>query len=365
MIREQRDATGSRPFVVLCLPRSRSAWLSRFLTYGDWVCGHEELRHMRSLDDVRAWFSQPCIGTAETAGAPWWRMLERFAPGARVLVVRRPVAEVVESLMRLDGCTFDRERLSRHMEKLDRKLDQIKARVPGVLSVNFADLEQETVCAEVFEHCLGLPHDHGHWAKWNAQNVQCDMRAMMRYFEAYRPALEKLAQQAKQQTIAAMARRQSLDLSGVTFQAEPLDAWIRDGRPLFEEHLVQVGEAPGDWRCKNIPLMQRLENAGVLQIMTARCNGRMFGYLMTLITPSLASETTTSAFNTTFFASPDFPGLGLKLQRAALAALKERGVDEVFMQAGLRGSGERIASIYKRLGAENNGQMFRLEMTEA
>ncbi len=29
-----------RPFVVFGLPRSRTAWLSRFLTYGDWVCGH-------------------------------------------------------------------------------------------------------------------------------------------------------------------------------------------------------------------------------------------------------------------------------------------------------------------------------------
>lgn len=352
-------------FIVYSLPRSRSAWFSRFLTYGQWVCGHEELRHMRSLDDVRAWCSQPCIGSAETAAAPWWRMLDRFAPRARVLVVRRPVAEVVESLMRLPGCTFDRERLTEAMWRQDRKLDQIAARAANVLSVDFHDLDKEEVCAAAFEHCLQYPHDHDHWARWAPLNVQCDMRAMMRHFEAYRPALERLAQQAKQQTIAAMARRRPVEADGLTFQVEPLEAWQRDGQALFAEHLVQVGETPGDWRCKNWPLMARLEEAGVLQVMTARSNGRMFGYLMTLVTPSLASEDTTSAFNTTFFASPDFPGLGMKLQRAAVKALRERGVDEVFMQAGLRGSGERIGAIYKRLGAENNGQMFRLNLTEA
>ncbi len=92
-------------FVIFALPRSRTAWLSRFLSYGEWFCGHEELRHVRSLDDVRAWFSQGQIGTAETAGAPWWRLLERFAPYSPVVIVRRPVDEVVDSLARIPGLT--------------------------------------------------------------------------------------------------------------------------------------------------------------------------------------------------------------------------------------------------------------------
>ena len=56
------------PFVVFALPRSRSAWLARFLTWGDWMCGHDELRHCRSLDDVRAWLAMPC---AAWVAAPW------------------------------------------------------------------------------------------------------------------------------------------------------------------------------------------------------------------------------------------------------------------------------------------------------
>ena len=79
-----------RPFVVFGLPRSRTTWLSRFLTYADWVCGHDELRHMRSMDDISAWFSQPCTGTVETSGAASWRLLDTTAPGARVAIVRRP-----------------------------------------------------------------------------------------------------------------------------------------------------------------------------------------------------------------------------------------------------------------------------------
>lgn len=91
----------------------------------------------------------------------------------------------------------------------------------------------------------------------------------------------------------------------------------------------------------------------------------MFGYLMTMTGPSLASEGVTVGVHTTFFASPDAPGLGLKLQRAANAALREQGVERVFMQAGTRADGPRLGSLYKRLGAEHDGQMFRLELTEA
>jgi hypothetical protein len=356
--------TTPAPFLVLGLPRSRTAWLSRFLTYGGWICGHEELRHIRSFDDVRTWFSQPYIGSAETAASTWWRMIDRFAPGARIAVVRRNPKDAVESLMRIPGVRFDRSNLEKTMARLDRKLDQIEGRVPNVLSVQFGDLENEDTCARVFEHCLLYPHDTNHWAMLDPINIQADMRAMMRYFEAYRPVFDKLSAIAKHQTLAAMNLRTPIAPEGVAFQTESFDAWIKDAPVLFDSHLILVGEAPGDWQAKNIPLMRSLYDAGTMQITTARCNGRMFGYLMTLITPSLASQNLKSAVHTTFYASPEFPGMGMKLQRVALAGLKERGVGNVFMQAGVRGSGERIAAIYRRMGAESDGQMFRLDLKE-
>jgi hypothetical protein len=99
-----------------------------------------------------------------------------------------------------------------------------------------------------------------------------------------------------------------------------------------------------------------------MQIMTARCNGRMFGYLMTIIAPSLESEGLMSAVNTTFYASPEFNGLGIKLQRAAINALREKGVGEIHFQAGVRGSGERIDALYRRMGAEYGGKVFRMKL---
>lgn len=350
-----------KPFLVLGLPRSRTAWFSRFLSYGDWICGHDEIRHMRSLDDVAAWLSQPCMGSAETCAAPFWRLID---PAIRIVIVRRPPADVVESLMRLPGCVFDRAALTDAMHSLNRKLDQIAAR-RDVLQVAYADLADEAACAQVFEHCLPYDHDPAWWAMWDAVNVQCDMRAYMRYVEAFRPSLDKLASIAKHRILTRMALRRAKAPDGFTFQTESFDDWLNGAAHLLAEHHFQIGENPDNWRNKNIPLLQAMDRMGSMQITTARSNGRMFGYLMTLFAPSLADDGVMTAVNTAFFADPTCPGLGMKLQREALAGFKSKGIGEVLWETNTVGGAHRIGALYRRLGAEEKGAVYRLRLAEA
>lgn len=155
------------------------------------------------------------------------------------------------------------------------------------------------------------------------------------------------------------------DDAGFTFQQEPFDVWLKDGTPLFDEHLVQVGEAPGSWTDKNLPLMRRLAALGVLHVTTARCNGRMFGYLMAIVSPTLYSADRTEALHTTFFCAPSAPGLGLKLQHASINFLRSIGVNEVVFRAGTQGDGPRLGALYRRLGAVDAGQLFLLDLKEA
>lgn len=344
------------PYIVYALPRSRTYWLSHFLSYGDWHCGHDELRTMRSLDDVRAWLSQPNTGTVETSAAPWWRL----AADVPAVVIRRPVEDVLESLMHV-GIRFDVDRLTAAMHKLDRKLDQIERRLPNVLSVQYADLASETTCARIFEHCLPYRHDALWWKRLSPLNLQINWLALVRYQQVYERALIKLGAIAKQAILAGMARRPAA-IEGVTFQQEPFETFYRDGQHLFAEHLCQVGEAPTAFAAKNLPLMRKLEEIDCLQITTARSNGRMFGYLMAVISPSLESPDTMIATHTTFYVSPAAAGIGLKLQRASVSALRERNVNEVLLRAGPRGSGPRMGALYRRMGATDGGQLYSLAM---
>lgn len=361
------------PFIVLGLPRSRTFWLSRFLTYGNWHCGHEEARHGRSLGDAQAWLSQDFTGTAETGIARWWRLLRHFQPDIRIAVVRRPVADVVRSLLALDMrgvCTFDRGLLEAGLRRMDRALDQIE-RMPGVLSVGFADLADEATCARVFEHTLQLPHDHDHWAALAPVNLQCNMPALMRYAIAHRAQMAATGSACRRQMRAilhppspAKVQLGEPDAMGITIQEESIATMIRDGSALLEEHCRTVGEAPDQWRRKNLPMMARLEQAGAWQMMSARCNGRVLAYLACIVGPSLEDPGVIAATQTLFCVSADAKGmrLGMRLQRAAVETLRDRGVTEIYARAGVRGSGPRLGVMYRRLGAEEFGQLYKLKV---
>jgi hypothetical protein len=354
--------TGAPPFVILAMPRSRSAWLARLLTIQGWVCGHDQLRYCRSLEDVSTWFSQPCIGTVETAGAPWWRLLQPLAPGVQVATLHRPVGEVVESFARKGWPVDQLGLLTTTMRGLERKLEQIAARLPNVLVVESKDLSNLPTCQTITRHCMGVNLEPEWHRVLTGVNVQIDLEALFRYCYAYGPQLTKLIAQAKHRTIAGMRPERAAEFDGMTFQQESLDVFLRDGVHLFREHSQLVGESPDSYLAKNIPLHQKLEAIGALMITTARANGRMFGYLGTVIGPSFEAENELAAIHTTFFASPVVKNLGIKLQRAALAELATRGVAKVNMRAGVRGSGPRLGAIYRRLGAEPDGQMYGLRL---
>jgi len=176
----------ANPFVIYALPRSRTAWLSRFLTYGPWTCGHDVVTDLHSVDGLRAFFATPGTGSAETGMVVGWRLVQAYFPDARVVVVRRPVDEVAASLARF-GIVMPEG----HLETLDSQLAEV-ARQPAVLSVSFADLADERVCRRIWEHCLDLPFDSDWWRRWAPVDVQIDMPARLAKLAANHAGIEAL-----------------------------------------------------------------------------------------------------------------------------------------------------------------------------
>ena len=354
-------------FVIMGLPRSRTTWLSKFLTYGGVYCGHDELQHMRNLADVRSWLSQPMTGTTETMAASYWRLLARMAPEANVVIVRRPVEEVVDDIMSIElfgSGQFDRELLTKAMQRLEFKLNQASKRLNNVLDVNFSDLTKEATCRKIFEHCLPFEWDTAWWAALDKVRVNCAFHAQMRYAAAFGPQFKKFAETAEYTMRADLATQRQKIPDDMNFQEESFETWQRDGVKLFEKHCVEVDEMPTAYQGKNWDLMAECAARGNLQVVTARSNGRMFGYLMTILAPSMETPAQRVAIHTTFFADKYAPGIGIKLQRLSLLKLKERGIDEVFFRAGPRGSGPKMGPLYKRLGAQPDGELYRLTFNE-
>lgn len=344
------------PFVVMALPRSRTRWLASFLSYRHVFCGHEEIRHCRSLDDVRSWLSQPHTGTVETAAAPFWRLLRAYCPQARVVVVHRPVADVVASLRR-SGLDFSDDEMAASLEGHELKLRQIEARWPGVMSVQYDELANEAVCARVFEHCLGMEHDHAWWERLAGLNLQVSVPHMYRYFMAHQPQVEKLRRMARHEMLRML--RPPTELNGVTFQQEPLAQLLGDGAGLLDDECVAGGEYPEAWRNLNLPLLERLEASGSLHIYTARSNGRMFGYAAYAVGECFYAAGQLEAEHVVFFADAGWPTLGRKLQHHAIGDLRAKGVDRVMM---FQPDSTRVGLLYRRLGAQQTGTRYVMEL---
>jgi hypothetical protein len=202
------------PFIVCTLSRSRTRWLAELLTLLGWTCHCEVAIGMREVDDIARFFGRGYTGTAETAVAPGWELLRHYVPDIRGVVVRRPVEDAIASMRAaLAGVvTYDPDALRRNISAGARALDRM-ARTPGVLSVEFADLEREDVCAAIFQHCLSLPMPHEHWAALRGRNIQVNVRSMFDYYERNRVGIDgfKLACKAD---LRAQARAGAISRSG-------------------------------------------------------------------------------------------------------------------------------------------------------
>lgn len=122
-----------RTFFILSLPRSGTAWLSNFLTWGETFCFHEVSFGCESLDDIETAFRRPecpVVGSADTAAILFYRALNQRFPGSKFLFVVRDREAVRKSL---DASGFDSsglEIMGRALSNAIRDTDLNGATIP-------------------------------------------------------------------------------------------------------------------------------------------------------------------------------------------------------------------------------------------
>lgn len=154
------------PFVIFSLPRSRSTWLSVYLSKPGRVIGHDIGVECKSPQDFIAKLG---AGTCETGAAFAAPVIRKLVPDVKIVVIRRDVWEVSQSL---DGLE-----LGWHLQEMTqraRDLANLSAQ-SGVLTKTFHELETFEACDEIHRFCLGEPADRLWWEKMSRTNVQIDI----------------------------------------------------------------------------------------------------------------------------------------------------------------------------------------------
>jgi hypothetical protein len=185
-------STHAPPFIIYSLGRSRTAWLSAFLTYENWTCYHEHAQTLRTPGDLREFLNRPRTGTAETTSAQAWRLIRHYRPDIRSVVIKRPIEDALAAFVRAGkpyGIAYDEPTLRKNLEYGDRCLDQISA-MPGTLTLAYGDLDTEAGARAVFEHCLPYAFDREWWWSLAGKNIQVNFPAFFAYYRQHRDEIE-------------------------------------------------------------------------------------------------------------------------------------------------------------------------------
>lgn len=185
-------------FLVLSLPRSRSAWMAHWLSYPGKLVGHDIGVEAKSVDQFLAHFAH-ADGSVETGAMIGWRLIKHHLPELKTLVVLRDPHEVLLSLAKfgLSSPGLTEEITSRfHM------LNAISSS-EGVETIDSSDLDDDDLRSELFEYLLDIPFDEDWDARFAQVNIQIDFHARMRQLQRNHQDLERFKHEvvAQQQKI--------------------------------------------------------------------------------------------------------------------------------------------------------------------
>ena len=140
------------PFFIISLPRSGTAWLANFLTYGDAFCFHEGLFGCASLDQYAELFNgveKSVVGNADTGAIFILPALFKRYPDAKYVFVIRDLVDISASLQRVGLSP------AKVPEMADYLWWGITA-IDGAITVKFDDLFNQITLRKIWKH-IGMP----------------------------------------------------------------------------------------------------------------------------------------------------------------------------------------------------------------
>ena len=144
-------------FFVIGLPRSRTAWLSNFLTYDDNFCYHEGIDGCSTTEEYKDKLGEN-KGDSST-GLMLFDMNKEF-PDSPKVIIEGSVDKAIEFTKEVYD-VYEPE----YFYELKDKLDSIKG-----LRIKFEDINNSL--EQIWEHLIGTPYDKDRGSLLKDMNIQ-------------------------------------------------------------------------------------------------------------------------------------------------------------------------------------------------
>lgn len=340
----------SEPFVIFALPRSRTFWLANFLNSDERPCWHDALVGCASTDEWFDFFGRGLAGTVETAGMLGAELIHWRMPSAKLVVLRRPIKQVIDSLHKAQ-VPFDEQELFRRAVLLDEL-----AAKPFVETVEFKDLEDERQAEWLYSHCNGSPPVFGRYKRFASENLQIDMPARLKFLAENQERVAGLKQDL------ADRLEDMKGTSGVVIRQESYLTMGLEAEGLGALHFAEVNSdlMPQRKYALDHNTLRALYLQGTMRVFTLRRAGKLQGYITWNVFYDPESQGLLTADQGAWFVLPQAKGLGLKLFKQSLDELRKLGVQVANPHHHLIGRGASLGKFFSRLGAVPAKQCYSL-----
>lgn len=169
-------------FIVLGLPRSRTYWVSRFLSYGETECDHDPARHFTSRADAIDYLNRPGLAAVDTSlGLIWADIAPKLDRSISVVVVHRAITDVAASHRSLADRHPNNPILRQFLGVTGAAFEAHAGKlwdIPG-WHIPYSALEKFLGCASLYTYCRDerLPVDW--WTEMKDQRLECDRAGYM------------------------------------------------------------------------------------------------------------------------------------------------------------------------------------------
>jgi GNAT superfamily N-acetyltransferase len=144
----------------------------------------------------------------------------------------------------------------------------------------------------------------------------------------------------------------------IAYRVETIDEVLDDMRPLWDLHWDEIAldkeKVPLN---PDVATFRTLEEAGLLLIITARDDGRLVGYHVSIVRPHLHYKHSLTAYADMYFLHPDYRGgmAGVKLFKYLEQELRELGVDRIYQGTKMH---KDVGRLFERLGYKETERLF-------
>lgn len=160
-----------RHFLIVSLPRSRTAWLANFLTYGQSFCYHEGLLGCSNIEQFKKRLESTgteISGNSDCGNVFFLDRIKELIPDIRIVVIKRDLEEVMSSLDAMGDQFGYRETVVAAAELIDKSQHYHSA-----LTIDFNDIGEDA-CKIIWEYCTGSVFNRNRWEMLDGINMEID-----------------------------------------------------------------------------------------------------------------------------------------------------------------------------------------------